>query len=654
MEMRLFFGFKEIPEGSFINYQRGVLNDYLEKENSVVLRYRDQLLLIKDPLLVDSGTTVNPVYYKNQNIIDVMLDIVKKYAPQRLIDTTSFTNIKSAFFSTMTVTRPITETIKDAKTLLDELQLLTGCPVIQKEDGKLYLVNLFDETTAVSATFDDDVSDEIGKCQFSFDRRINVCTVRRAYWDLGLKAEAKDKYYESSVNAASILDTGKNQEYIIENKWLPFDAMSDGKQANQVIADRLTSFFGYGVWILKRKTSDAFAYLQVGDFVNVTTNQILYKGISLPTTKRGVIIKREPSPTDGTINFTIFLLKPLLPILPSNAPTGISFSALSSSGMTVNWTKGAGADGTIVLMNTGAYPTSLPQDGYPYAEGDTMPDGSKVKYIGTGSSKAVTGLLSSTEYFVRLYSYNTVGTNYRFKTDATLQGSKYTDSIEPTTQPTNLRLTVVDATSIKVDWDAAAAPGAQQYIVVYKASPDAVNNPVDGNGYTAGAAVGTGVCGYSGTELSATLTGLTGGVTYYIRVYSFNGMVDAQKNYYTTSPLSGNKTCTVAEPTAQISTFSLNVVYIPKRTCLLGWSEESPKATGVIILAKAGAISDSPTDTNIYHVGDTIGSSAVVFVGDSVAEGFSIQSNTYDNFKAFTYNGTSSPNYYLTGAPVAT
>lgn len=651
-EMKLYFGYQDIPEGSFINYARGILQNYKETENTVILYYRQQLFLVKDPLVISSEVGLEPILYVHENIIDTMLDIVRRSAPERSIDTTSFSTIKSSFFPTFNIMRPITETVKDSKTLLDELQLLSGCVVIERQDGKLYLINLFDETTAVSATLDDDNSDEVGKCEFNYDKRINICTVRRGYWDESTLKESPDKFYQTSIDAMSVQETGRNKEEVIENKWLTLRDQVDTRYTDLVVAERMTSFFGYGMWIVKRMADDTLAYLQEGDFVNVTGNQILHKDISNPATKRGVIISRTPRVTENKIEFKIWLIKPLIPTIPANAPTSMTFTGLSTTGMTVNWTKGTGSSDTVLVGKKDSAPSSPPVAGQIYAEGDLLADGSKIFYSGTGSSKAITGLNAQEHWYFRAYAANVIGRRTNYKTDSYLSGNEWTDSTEPANQPTQLRLTVVGSTSIKVDWDAAAG-GADQYLLLYHATTDVSNVPVDGNGYTAGGTIGADTVGYSGTGLTVTLNGLTNGVTYYVKVFSLNGFVDAKKNYKTGTPLSGNKTCSVTEPTAQITSFSLEVSYTPKRTCLLSWTEESPKATGIIILAKSGTISDTPTDSTVYAVGSTIGSSVVVYLGDSSAEACTVIHNTYDNFKAFTYNDNTTPNYYLTGAPTA-
>jgi hypothetical protein len=309
-ELNIYFGFSDIAEGYFIKYQQAVLNDYEDMGGFIRFMFRDQMHLLKDPLVIDINTDLPSLVYLDQKPVQVILDLISRVVPKRLLYETSFTDIETASFSSWRVSRPILSSKKSVKELTDELSLLLGCPIIQKEDGKLHLINLFDEVTAVSATLDDDNSDEVGRCKFNLDKRINDARVRRGYWDLSAYEEAADKYYDISINADSVTKTGRNKEYLLDNQWLTVDTQVGAEYQSQIVADRMTDFFAQGMWIIRRKTSDKYMYLQQGDFLNVTGYQILYKGVSVLSTKRGVIIGKNPVTTSHEIIWTIFLIKP--------------------------------------------------------------------------------------------------------------------------------------------------------------------------------------------------------------------------------------------------------------------------------------------------------------------------------------------------------
>ncbi|RII24946.1 MAG: hypothetical protein CXR31_15715, partial [Geobacter sp.] len=107
---------------------------------------------------------------------------------------------------------------------------------------------------------------------------------------------------------------------------------------------------------------------------------------------------------------------------PSTQASGLNFTAVSATGITVNWTRGSG-DGVIVLMKQGTAVNSDPTDGTytgympnsVFGGGTQIGTSNYVVYKGTGNSVAVTGLTGGTTYYVAVYEYmgalDTSGTN---------------------------------------------------------------------------------------------------------------------------------------------------------------------------------------------------------------------------------------------------
>jgi hypothetical protein len=113
---------------------------------------------------------------------------------------------------------------------------------------------------------------------------------------------------------------------------------------------------------------------------------------------------------------------------PSTQASGVNFTSIASTGMTVNWTRGTG-DGVIVVMKQGSAVNSDPVDGTytgyvanaAFTSGTQIGSGNYVVYKGTGTSVAITGLTAGTTYYVAVYEYKGLvdtlgvdqGTNYK-------------------------------------------------------------------------------------------------------------------------------------------------------------------------------------------------------------------------------------------------
>ena len=109
----------------------------------------------------------------------------------------------------------------------------------------------------------------------------------------------------------------------------------------------------------------------------------------------------------------------------SNGSVG-SFTDVTSSGMTMNWTSGNG-ERRIVVVRSGSATSWTPSDGTTYAanadyaSATDQGSGNKVCYDGTGTSFALSGLSAGTTYHVTVFEYNgttTYATYYTAGTEA--------------------------------------------------------------------------------------------------------------------------------------------------------------------------------------------------------------------------------------------
>ena len=167
----------------------------------------------------------------------------------------------------------------------------------------------------------------------------------------------------------------------------------------------------------------------------------------------------------------------------------------------------------------------------------------------SGTSKAVTGLSPSTNYYYRVRATATgaVSGNSNVITAATTYVP-----CAPTQQPTNLQMYgyLNAATGINVTFS-PVSPAPSGYLVVrysHNATPTA---PVNETTYTAGTALGLGTVIYAGaSNTAATTTGLTPNTIYDFYIYAYNVTGSCPINYNVTSPLSGSKQTCVTAPTA--------------------------------------------------------------------------------------------------------
>jgi len=112
-----------------------------------------------------------------------------------------------------------------------------------------------------------------------------------------------------------------------------------------------------------------------------------------------------------------------------NPPTDLACSVISSTQIDLTWTKGTGAEKTMVRRKVGSYPTSV-------SDGDEV-------YFGTGESVSDDELTRCTHYYYRAWS---------FKTDAPNSGYSDDYSSDDDTTPAELATVVtLDATLIYQD-----------------------------------------------------------------------------------------------------------------------------------------------------------------------------------------------------------
>ena len=175
---------------------------------------------------------------------------------------------------------------------------------------------------------------------------------------------------------------------------------------------------------------------------------------------------------------------------------------------------------------------------------------SKVEETGTFSTGAftgsITGLTAGTQYKVRAYAINTVGTSY-----GGVQ-SFYTLSTEPSAHAASFSSSTVSQTQIDLTFSAASTiTTAAGYLVLQRTAAAPTGSPADGSAYSVGNAIGDGTVAAVITNTAATtasITGLSAGTQYYFTLIPFNwdGATNTTYNYKTDGVVPGTNTTTTA------------------------------------------------------------------------------------------------------------
>jgi len=146
---------------------------------------------------------------------------------------------------------------------------------------------------------------------------------------------------------------------------------------------------------------------------------------------------------------------------PTTQTTAITFSSVSTTSMTVNWTSGNGGR-RAVFMKAGSGAITNPTDGVAYsASGDWNSKGTQLGtsgyyciYNGTGTTVSLTNLVASTTYYIQSFEYNS--DNNTTPTATTINYNTNTATGNPNSQATTSAgspppTLTADATSNTVD-----------------------------------------------------------------------------------------------------------------------------------------------------------------------------------------------------------
>lgn len=204
---------------------------------------------------------------------------------------------------------------------------------------------------------------------------------------------------------------------------------------------------------------------------------------------------------------------------PSTQASNITFSSVTSSSLSLNWTNGNGA-GRVIIMNTSNSFTAPTNGSNPSASATYSGSGEQVVFNGTGSGPiTINGLTAGTTYHFRAYEYCSPDRVYQTSTATNNPNNVFVPKPEPSNHATSFACGSTTATSIPLTWtDATGTTTPDGYLIKWSATSfAAISNPVDGTPEANGATtqnVAQGVQNF-------TATGLTASTTYYFKIWSY-------------------------------------------------------------------------------------------------------------------------------------
>lgn len=252
---------------------------------------------------------------------------------------------------------------------------------------------------------------------------------------------------------------------------------------------------------------------------------------------------------------------------PSNLVTGLSLNKTTTS-ISGTFTAAASTDEYLVVLSTSSSLTGSPVNGVVYTPGQTAFGGTVVQ-VNSSTNFLATSLSPAIQYYVYVFSVNsqncTGGPTYSVSSvtaNTTTDPFPACSGITLTTQPSSLNFTI---TSSSVSGNFSSAAGADHYLVISSTSASLNTNPVNGQNYAAGAALGNGTVVSYSTTTNFSATGLSSGTTYYFFVFSAvsncSGSPSAPLYYTSSAALQGSATTTSASYSYYFGNFHSHTGY---------------------------------------------------------------------------------------------
>jgi hypothetical protein len=289
--------------------------------------------------------------------------------------------------------------------------------------------------------------------------------------------------------------------------------------------------------------------------------------------------------------------------------------------LTLSWINPGDADfsGVVVLRTSSNAPvgvpnppTTAPQEGATYALNATIGN-AKVAYVGNGTSFTNTSLLIGSNYFYKIWTYDTLK-NY---SDAPVQVDSVpvADIVAPY-PVTGASATPLSDTSVQLDWVNSSSSDSLGVIILRRIGAASTDVPVNTNIYVVGNTIGNSTVVYTNTGTATTWTDtglLFGDTAHHYSIFAF----DVAPNY---APRTDVSAVTDVDPTAPAEVTGVTATGDDAEN-VLGWTNPADTdIQGVIILRSTTATPNgTPVAGTTYTVGQALGDGTVVFVGGSTA-----------------------------------